>query len=61
MVDQVSEFLRCAMCGDRIGVYEPLWLELTDGSLRRSSFLISAVIPGMTDRGCGTLTVSSPR
>ena len=49
------------MCGDRIGVCEPLWLELTDGSLRRSSFLISAVIPGMTDRGCGTLTVSSPR
>lgn len=41
MVDQVSGFLRCAMCGDRIGVYERLWLELTDASLRRSSFLIS--------------------
>lgn len=40
MVDQVSGFLRCGMCGDRIGVCERLWLELTDGCLRRFSFLI---------------------
>lgn len=39
MVDQVSWLLRCASCGDRVGVYEPLWLELADGSLHRSSFL----------------------
>jgi hypothetical protein len=32
-------FLRCAMCGDRIGVYEPIWLELPDGELRRTSYL----------------------
>jgi hypothetical protein len=38
-VDQVWRFLRCAMCGDRIGVYEPIWLELADGSLHRSSYL----------------------
>jgi hypothetical protein len=38
-VDQVSAFLRCALCGDRIGVYEPIWLELADGSLHRSSYL----------------------
>jgi hypothetical protein len=29
----------CAHCGDRIGVYEPLWLELADGALHRSSYL----------------------
>jgi hypothetical protein len=29
----------CARCGDRIGVYEPLWLELADGTLQSSSFL----------------------
>lgn len=39
MVDHVSRFLRCALCGDRIGVYEPIWLERADGSLHRSSFL----------------------
>lgn len=38
-MDQGSRFLRCAMCGDRIGVYEPVWLELADGSLHRSSYL----------------------
>ena len=27
------------MCGDRIGVYEPIWLERPDGSLHRSSYL----------------------
>lgn len=30
-------FLRCAHCGDRIGVYEPLWLE-SGGSLVPSSW-----------------------
>ncbi len=38
-MNEVSPFLRCAMCGDRIGVYEPIWLELADGSLHRSSYL----------------------
>ena len=38
-VDQVSQFLRCVVCGDRIGVYEPIWLELADGGLHRSSYL----------------------
>jgi hypothetical protein len=46
MVDQVSAFLRCAQCGDRIGVYEPIWLELADGSLHRSSFLNLGDYPG---------------
>jgi hypothetical protein len=32
-------FLLCAHCGDRIGVYEPAWLEHNDGSIRTASFL----------------------
>jgi hypothetical protein len=32
-------FLLCTHCGDRIGVYEPAWLEHTDGSIRASSLL----------------------
>ena len=32
-------FLHCTHCGDRIGVYEPAWLELSDGTLRPSSIL----------------------
>lgn len=31
--------LVCARCGDRIGVYEPLWAELPDGALHPSSYL----------------------
>jgi hypothetical protein len=31
--------LFCAGCGDRIGVYEPAWVEAADGSLHRSSAL----------------------
>lgn len=31
--------LVCARCGDRIGVYEPLWLELADGTLHSTSYL----------------------
>ena len=47
MVDHVSAFLRCALCGDRIGVYEPIWLELADGGGRyRSSFLNLGDHPG---------------
>jgi len=46
MVDHVSAFLRCALCGDRIGVYEPIWLELADGRLHRSSFLNLGDHPG---------------
>jgi hypothetical protein len=29
----------CSRCGDRIGVYEPFWLQLEDGTLRSSSYL----------------------
>ena len=32
-------FPLCTHCGDRIGVYEPAWLELADGSIRASSLL----------------------
>jgi hypothetical protein len=45
-VDQVLRFLHCAMCGDRIGVYEPIWLELPDGSVHRSSYLNLGDNPG---------------
>jgi hypothetical protein len=38
-VDHNRPPLLCARCGDRIGVYERLWLELADGTLRSSSFL----------------------
>ena len=34
-----SPFLQCATCGDRIGVYEPIWPEFGDGTLHRSSYL----------------------
>jgi hypothetical protein len=30
---------RCSGCGDRIGVYEPLWMRHTDGALHSSSLL----------------------
>lgn len=29
----------CSRCGDRIGVYEPFWLQLDDGTMRSSSYL----------------------
>ena len=29
----------CAHCGDRIGVYEPIWLEYPDGTRVRSGLL----------------------
>jgi hypothetical protein len=29
----------CANCRDILGVYEPIWIELTDGTLRSSSLL----------------------
>jgi hypothetical protein len=32
-------FLLCAACGDRIGMYEPLWCELPGGALGSSSYL----------------------
>ena len=34
-----KRLLVCARCGDRIGVYEPLWTELADGTLHPSSYL----------------------
>jgi hypothetical protein len=45
-VDQSSEWLLCARCGDRIGVYEPIWLGLVDGSFHRSSYLNLGDHPG---------------
>jgi hypothetical protein len=41
-----SPWLLCAMCSDRIGVYEPLWLQLEDGSVHRSSYLNLGDHPG---------------
>lgn len=32
-------FLVCTGCGDRIGVYERLWLQLDDGATVASSYL----------------------
>lgn len=32
-------FLRCSHCGDRIGVYERIWVRHRDGTLEESSFL----------------------
>ena len=32
-------FLLCAGCGERIGMYEPLWCELPGGALGSSSYL----------------------
>ena len=29
----------CGVCGDRIGVYEPIWLGLDDGTLVASALL----------------------
>jgi hypothetical protein len=29
----------CSVCGDRIGVYEPIWLALDDGALVASALL----------------------
>ena len=34
------------MCGDRIGVYKPIWLEFADDSLHRSSYLKLGKHPG---------------
>ena len=45
-MDEVSAVLRCLMCGDRIVVYEPIWLELPGGALRHSSYLNLGDYPG---------------
>jgi hypothetical protein len=29
----------CGVCGDRIGVYEPIWLALDDGTLVASALM----------------------
>jgi len=39
MADATSLPRVCAGCGDRVGVYEPAWVELDDGSLRPSAQL----------------------
>ena len=38
-MDDDLSFLVCTRCGDRIGVFEPLWVELSDGTIHSSSFL----------------------
>jgi hypothetical protein len=38
-MNESSPFLHCAHCGDRIGVYEPVWLEYADGSVVESTLL----------------------
>ena len=38
-MNPLDSFPRCAGCGDRIGVYEPLWLEHADGSRVRAGLL----------------------
>ena len=45
-MEHVLPFLQCALCGDRIGVYEPIWLELGDGTLHCSSYLNLSDYPG---------------
>jgi hypothetical protein len=35
----------CARCGDRIGVYEPIWLEQPDGTRVRSGLLALGEAP----------------
>jgi hypothetical protein len=39
LVDENPPILVCARCGDRIGVFEGLWVKLSDGTIRRSSIL----------------------
>ena len=38
-MDDDLSFLVCTRCGDRIGVFESLWVELSDGTIHSSSFL----------------------
>lgn len=38
-VDDGSPFLVCMRCRDRIGVFEALWVELSDGTIHPTSFL----------------------
>jgi len=46
---RADPFPRCAECGDVVGVYEPMWLELDDGSVCRSS-LLALGESGVADR-----------
>lgn len=38
-MNPVSPLPVCAACGDRVGVYEPLWLQHPDGSVVSSALL----------------------
>ena len=38
-------FLHCDRCGERIGIYEPLWWHLPDGSMLPSAFLPMSLSP----------------
>lgn len=47
----------CAACGDRIGMYEPLWLQKDDGTVVSSALLELGSEPGearMFHSGCLT-------
>ena len=35
----IASYPVCLACGDRIGVYEPVWLQLEDGSFTASGLL----------------------
>jgi hypothetical protein len=43
---RMDTFPRCARCGDAIGVYEPVWWELSDGSITDSGLLALGYDPG---------------
>ncbi|HYB30091.1 MAG TPA: hypothetical protein VEF89_26020 [Solirubrobacteraceae bacterium] len=60
-MNEVSWFLRCAMCRDRIGVYEPIWLELPDGNVHRSSYLNLGDHPGYDESQLWHLDCLIPR
>jgi hypothetical protein len=35
----IASYPVCSACGDRIGVYEPVWLQLEDGTVTASALL----------------------
>ena len=47
----------CAVCGERLGVYEPLLIEHPDGSVVRSALLH---LPEAARRGAGTFRLFHP-
>ncbi|HET9103693.1 MAG TPA: hypothetical protein VFN55_10100 [Solirubrobacteraceae bacterium] len=39
MPDEYPARLRCVHCAEVIGVYEPMWIQTSDGTLRETSML----------------------